>query len=153
MRPSLARAYRTTAYAVVRPSNSDNGAAELVLHPDRYDPATDAWLRAERVNQAVLLTAWNPASRRHAATENHAADAALKAWLDKGGYRWLPAEYRATDPAWTEAGVAILGMPRRIGTILARQLGQNALLFTRLGSRPQLIRTRRNSVDESLRLS
>lgn len=148
MQPRLARAYRATAYAVARP-----GMADLILHPDRYDPAADSWLRAERVNQVVLLTAWNPASRRWSAPENRAADAALKAWLDKWGYRWLAAEHRASDPAWTEAGVAILGMPRRIGTALARQFGQNALLFTRLGSRARLIRTRRNSVDESLRLS
>ncbi len=148
MRPSLARAYRATAYAVARP-----GEPELALHPNRYDPAADAWLRAERVAQAVLLTAWNPASRRCSLAENHAADKALKDWLDKSGYRWLPTEYRGADPAWTEAGVAIPGLPRRIGIALARRLGQNALLFTRLGSSPRLIRTRRNSIDESLRLS
>lgn len=148
LRPSLARAYRATAYAVARP-----GGQDLVLHPDRYDPAADSWLQAERVTQAVLLTAWNPASRRCSTQENHAADMALKHWLDKWGYRWLPAEYRGADPAWTEIGVAIPGLPRRIGIALARRLGQNALLFTRLGSPARLIRTRRNSIDESLRLS
>ncbi|WP_428248410.1 DUF3293 domain-containing protein [Ferrovibrio sp.] len=153
MRPSLVRAYRATAYTVARSSAVNHGEAELVLHPDLYDPTTDAWLRAERVTQVVLLTAWNPASRRCSAQENRAADAALKHWLEKWSYRWLPAEYRGADPAWTEAGVAIPGLPRRIGIALARRLGQNALLFTRLGSPPRLIRTRRNSIDESLRLS
>jgi hypothetical protein len=144
MRSSLRRAYRATNYVVIAP-----GPEHFVLRAGRHHPLFDAWLRNEQATDAILITAWNPASRQQSVARNIAANKALAAWLEQHGYQYVPTEHRAAHPDWHERGFAVLNMQRQQGITLARRWAQNAILWARPGCRATLLRTRRNLVDES----
>jgi|GEM_PF-1036838 len=147
MRSSLRRAYRATNYVV-----SVAGLARFTLRAGQHHPHFDAWLRNQQATSAILITAWNPGSRRQSAARNIAANKTLAEWLEQHAYQYMPTEHRAAQPEWNERGFAVLNMQWQQGITLAKRWGQNAILFTRCGRRATLLRTRRNLVDESSRI-
>ncbi len=141
MQGRLGRAYGVTTYAVLAPDL----ARPFLLHPGHRNAGFEAWLTARAAGTATIITAWNPASRRCDAAQNQAANAALAAWLTRHGFGFLPAENRAADPAWTEAGFCVPGLPLHLARHLARRWGQNAILHYRSGRPARLCFTRRRA--------
>lgn len=139
MRAGLRRAYRATRYAVL----ASGLAQPFLLRAGKHHAGFDSWLKQQGARQAVLITAWNPASRQQTGKRNKAANAALAAWLKQRGYRLIDAENRAADPAWCEESLAVLDLPAHLTRALARRWRQNAVLFCRRGRRSTLLGTRR----------
>lgn len=77
----------------------------------------------------ALLTAWNPRSAPLGRELNDSRDAALRAQLDIDGWKYLPARGEGTD-GWVEESLAILDIPLERALILARQFGQNAIVWS-----------------------
>lgn len=139
MRIGLRRAYRATTYAVL----ASGLAQPFLLRPGKHHADFDAWLRLQGARQAVLITAWNPASRQQTGKRNKRANAVLAGWLEQRGYRLIDAENRAANPAWNEESLAVLDLPPHLARALARRWGQNAVIFSRRGRRAGLLGTRR----------
>jgi hypothetical protein len=103
--PALLRAYRLTRYAV--------GAAELRI--GRRAPLA--------ARHAVLLTAWNPLSRRMPPGWNQRMQARLRAHL-----RRLPVlEADGRLGRWQEAHLCVLADPRPC-RVMARRFRQHAIV-------------------------
>jgi Protein of unknown function (DUF3293) len=119
----LRQAYRATEYR----------AAGLILRIGRRSGGLDGLLSGMGAREAVLITAWNPHSRRVPAAGNARMMQRLQAALrrhtalpaESGAGRWIEAQFLAACPAaW--AGV------------LARRFRQNAMVVLRPGQKPRL---------------
>src|SRR4051794_33398255 len=99
MHPSQYDAYRATVVEVFL--LGDQSVCLAV-----GDPA-----RAELTAPFVVLTAWNPASRRRAALLNAADQDLLEGVLRERGCTTRPAVGRSSDGSWSEPSVAVWGLP------------------------------------------
>jgi Protein of unknown function (DUF3293) len=111
--PRLLRAYRKTEYTV----------AGLVIRIGQRSPALDALLARYGAREGVLITAWNPRSRRMPEGWNRRAASNLTAMLR--GVPLLPAAGRLRR--WQEAHVLALGPAARFARP-ARRFRQNAIV-------------------------
>ncbi|MBN8929632.1 MAG: hypothetical protein BGO51_02755 [Rhodospirillales bacterium 69-11] len=119
----LLRAYRCTEYRV----------AGAVVRIGRRSAAVDGRLRAARVRSAVLLTAWNPRSRRMPAGWNLRRQRILGERL--GRRPVLPAE--GVWHGWHEAHLLVLGAEPPICRI-AWTFRQRAVVVLRRGQAARL---------------
>ncbi len=117
-------AYRRSRYSVA--------GFELVV--GRRCGALDGLLAGMGVREAVLLTAWNPASRRMPRRWNDKMMAALRARL--GSTPALPAS--GADRAWAEDCLLVAGDTRRLAA-LARRFRQAAVVGCRRGQQVRLL--------------
>lgn len=122
--PRLVGAYRRTVYAV----------GDVELRIGRRSLAMDALLRRYHVREAVLITAWNPMSRRMPMGWNRRAQCRLMERLRRfvilpaaGGWR-----------RWREDHVLVLG-PVRLVVRIARMFRQAAIVRVGTGRTPGLI--------------
>ncbi len=135
----LARAYRNSRYSV----------AGLPLTIGRRSGALDGLLTGMGVRDAVLITAWNPASRRMPRPWNDRMMAALRHRL--GSTPSLPATGAAgtgaagsgaagigAAGAWAEDHLLVTGDRRRLA-VLARVFRQAALVGLRRGQELRLL--------------
>lgn len=82
----------------------------------------------------VVLTAWNPASRRRAEWVNAVDQELLEGVIAARGCSALAAVGRAADGSWSERSVAVWGLPTRDALRLGSDFGQNAIFaVTRAG--------------------
>src|SRR5690606_11414080 len=112
----------------------------LVIRVDRPSPALDALLAARGVPGAVLITAYNPRSRRLPEAQNAVAHGKLIEAVRRAGKDYLPT--RARDPVGdgpTEAGLLVLGLAREDGVALARRFDQYAIVWMERGQPPVLV--------------
>lgn len=133
--PELIAAYRAALYDIdVAPDSV------LSFHVERPCPRLDGVLRDHGVTTAVLLTAYNPRSRRHSAAENTAAHRALLDVVARGGKDSLPSRGRDPDGHWpAEPGLLILGLSRDEGLALAHRFDQYAFVWIECGAPPALV--------------
>jgi Protein of unknown function (DUF3293) len=75
----------------------------------------------------VVVTAWNPDSVLHPASDNRAAHRALVAELRRRGLHHWPAIGRDPDARHHEEGVGVSGLPEAEGIALGRAHGQAAV--------------------------
>ena len=132
--PALVGAYRTADYHVVGPET------RFVLHVDESSPALAALHATARSTCSAWLTACNPASVLQSNDENAAAQRSLKQRLERNGDRWL--DGFGADPCgrWpAEPGVLALGLDRDAAIEMARDFGQNALLWAGADAIPRLL--------------
>jgi hypothetical protein len=122
--PGLLRAYRLTQYR----------ADGVPIRIGRRSAALDDLLRRAQVRSGVLLSAWNPLSRRMPGGWNRRAERRLAAWLRR--HRTRPADGRLGR--WQEAHVLLLGDPRP-GLGLARRFRQRAVVLLMRGRAPRLV--------------
>ena len=120
----LALAYRRSRYSV----------AGLDLSIGRRSRALDGVLAGMGVREAVLLTAWNPASRRMPRRWNDKMMAVLRCRL--GSTPALPAS--GADRAWSEDCLLVAGDTRRLAT-LARRFRQAAIVGCKRGQDVRLL--------------
>jgi Protein of unknown function (DUF3293) len=122
--PRLLRAYRNTRYRV--------GSVPMRIG-DR-SAAVDALLASHRARTAVLISAWNPRSRRMPLGWNRRMQNALARRLRR--CPTLPAEGVWRD--WSEAHLLALG-PVAPVAILARRFRQFAIVVLRRGAPASLL--------------
>ncbi len=120
----LTRAYKASTYSV----------AGFGLRIGRRSGALDGLLSGLGVREAVLITAWNPASRRMPPGWNARRMAALR--LRLGTTPALPAQ--GGCGAWAEDHLLVVGDRRRLA-VLARAFGQSALVGLRRGQSLRLL--------------
>lgn len=114
--PRTLIAYRRTRYK----------AGNIDIRIGRRSPAMDAVLTAYRVREAVLITAYNPCSRRMPLRWNQRMQVRLSQAL--GRYATSPAT--GTLRRWSEAHVLVLHDVRPIRR-LARRFRQNCIVVLR----------------------
>ncbi len=114
----LARAYRRSRY----------GVAGFALKVGRKSGALDGLLSGMGAREAVLITAWNPKSRRMPPQWNSRMMAALRDLLRSTPA--LPAW--AGEGAWCEDHLLVIGDRRRLA-VLARRFRQSAILGLKRG--------------------
>lgn len=120
----LEHAYRQSRYTV----------AGLELTIGRRSLGLDGLLQGMRARDGVLITAWNPASRRRPRGWNDRMMAALRGRLNDGAA--LPAH--GAGPGWSEDHLLVAGDRRRL-MVLARVFGQFAILGLRRGQPVRLL--------------
>jgi hypothetical protein len=132
--PALLAAYRNADYHVT------GAARRFVLHVDEPSQALSALHAASASDCSALLTACNPASEARAEGENRAAQRRLIARLASVGVAWidaLGADPRGHWPA--EPSVLALGLERDAAIEIARDFGQNAILWAGADAIPRLL--------------
>ena len=120
----LACAYRRARYTV----------AGLDLTVGRRSGGLDGLLTGMGARDAVLITAWNPASQRMPARWNARMMAALRHHL--GNTPSLPAI--GAGLAWSEDHLLVIGDRRRLA-VLARRFRQAAMVGLRRGQDVRLL--------------
>lgn len=136
----LLAAYRATTYSVAAPGRT------LFLRVDQFDAQLAKLLREAGVEQAALLTAWNPRSKAQAHHLNEASQAALVHELAAAGYpcltgRNVPTDSASTAAQWTEASVLAMGLPLTPARELAARYGQLAFVWIDHEATPRLLLT------------
>ena len=122
--PHLARAYRAATYSV----------AGVRLQVGRRSAGLDGLLSGMGARDAVLITAWNPASLRKPPRWNVRRMDALRHRL--GSTPALPATGRWHG--WSEDHLLVTGDRWRL-TVLGRLFGQSALVGLRRGAAVRLL--------------
>jgi len=115
--PRLGRAYRATRYAV------DDIPVRIGRRSPRLDPPGSDGAGFDRRGPIVLLTAWNPRSRRMPQGWNHRMQDRLRAHLRRRTVRDADGRLRR----WREAHVAVQADPRWC-LVLARRFRQHAIV-------------------------
>ena len=129
-----AAAYRAARYRV------QDGDDTIEIRIGKANLEADALLVRHGVAEGVLITAWNPASRKQSAERNAEAGRALQEELDRRGLARLAYVSCAPDGTWEEHGFLVLGMGAD-GLDLARDFGQAAIVQLRAGLAPALLFT------------
>ena len=119
----LLRAYRLTKY--------EAGGARVRI--GWRGPALDRLLRDCGARKAVLVTAWNPLSRRKPEAWNRRMQKRLLAQLRRDCIIAASGELGR----WREEHVLIVGEPRR-GFVLARRFRQRGIVVVSRGGRARL---------------
>ncbi|MGY6586654.1 MAG: DUF3293 domain-containing protein [Wenzhouxiangella sp.] len=126
-------AYRATDYRVL-------ATPPLVLAVGRPSPGLACLFQTHRVSQAVFITAWNPRSQATDGKANQAAQEALKQRLLTKTDCLYPAEGVAQQGEWQpEPSFLALGIDRPTAIALAREFGQNAIVWAGSDACPRLI--------------
>jgi len=132
--PRLRRAFHSTHYRVQSP------AGRFVLKAGRRCAVLALRARHPSEPGSVLVTAWNPGSRRRSPAANRAAERRLLQRVRAWGLKvWIAV---AQDPKglWPdEQGLLIFGVPQRLAAELGHALGQRAVLFIGADSVPRLL--------------
>lgn len=121
--PGLMRAYRLTTYR----------AAGISFRIGRRSSALDSLLLGADARHAVLLSAWNPLSRRMPDGWNRVAERRLRDRLRRD----IVWEAEGRLGRWREAHVLLASDPRR-GLRLARLFRQSAVVVLGRGQVPRL---------------
>ncbi len=122
--PGLLLAYRRSCYRV----------GEAVVRVGRRSVVADALLTAHGARSAVLLTAWNPYSRRMPEGWNRRMQRSLAGALRQR----VALEAEGSWHSWREAHLLVIG-PVAPGTVVARRFRQRAVVVLRRGDRARLV--------------
>ncbi len=121
---ALSAAYAATTYCVFLPG----GPLELRL--EQPEAALVRWLKAEGIAAWAILTAHNPSSERLPAEQNAERQSSLECKLLEQGYEPYVGENRADGGQWVaEETRFIPKISLSHAMVLARQFGQNALVY------------------------
>jgi hypothetical protein len=131
----LVAAYRAALYEV------DAGADSVIsFRVEERCAALEDVLRAHAAGSAVLITAYNPRSRKQTAEENTDAHRQLLAAVAKMGCDVLPSRGRDPDGKWpAEPGLLIFNLSREDALALARRFGQYAAVWIETRGVPKLL--------------
>jgi hypothetical protein len=130
----LVAAYRAAIYEV------DVGESVIRFRVEAPCPALEDLLRARDAASAVLITAYNPRSRKQSAAENTDAHRALLDATARERKTTLPARGKDPDGRWpAEPGLLILDITREAGLALARRFDQYAVVWIERGRAPALV--------------
>lgn len=133
MDEALLKAYRQARYRVHLPTGTETLTIDAASRP------LARLLKCRNARGAAIITACNPASRLQTAAVNRAASARLDVRLAQAGHHRIPTT--AVDPAgqWPdEPGVLVVGISRHVARAVAREFGQNALVWVDAGGVPCL---------------
>jgi hypothetical protein len=129
----LIQAYRRAIFRVLPPG----GFQFRIGQPCA---ALDAKMADERANCAGFITASNPFSLPLDDLTNRQAHSRLIAAVEELGLVWLPGEGCDAEGLWpAEQSLLVLGASRYATMALGLRFGQNAVVWCRAGSTPELI--------------
>jgi len=132
--PELVAAYMGADYHVT------GDGSRFVMHVDTASPGLAALHAARGAACSALLTAYNPASEARPAAENEAAQRRLVARLAGARVGWVDALGADPREQWpAEPSVLALGLDREAAISIAREFGQNALLWAGADAVPRLL--------------
>ncbi|MEO6760509.1 MAG: DUF3293 domain-containing protein [Saprospiraceae bacterium] len=124
-------AYLRTTYRVLTPP-FDRRIGET-------NKAFDHWLENQGADQFTFLTAWNPFSAALTPAENECRNRELESELLELGVAVYPGLGIGDDPTWSpEASFCALDLPPEEAVRLGQKFAQNALVYGRKGSVPEL---------------
>jgi hypothetical protein len=132
--PELVAAYRAAEYHVT------GAVPQFAMRVDEPSPSLAALHAPRGATCSALLTAWNPAGEARGRDDNLAAQRRLVARLAAAGVKWV--EALGADPLghWpAEPSVLALGLDHEPALSLAREFGQNALLWAGVDATPRLL--------------
>ncbi|MGE4064213.1 MAG: DUF3293 domain-containing protein [Rhodospirillaceae bacterium] len=130
----LVAAYRAAVYEV------DDGEGVVRFHVEEPSAALDGLLARRGACSAVLITAYNPRSRKQSAAENTDAHRALLDAVAGLQKQYLPSRGRDPDGEWpAEPGLFIFDLAREQALALARRFQQYAVVWAEKGSPPVLV--------------
>jgi hypothetical protein len=131
----LAAVYSNTVYEV---DLSDGSTIEFGVNA--VCPALDDLLASAKANEAVFITAYNPASVAVGDAENTAAQENLKSDLLQQGSRFLPGQGVDPTGVWPpEPSFFVFAITRARGGELAEKYGQYAFLYIAVRKPPELV--------------
>jgi hypothetical protein len=129
----LIQAYRRAIFRVLPP-------ADFVFRIGEPCAALDATMTGEDAKCAGFITASNPFSLPQDDLTNDQAHSRLIAAVEKLGLAWLPGEGCDAEGLWpAEQSLLALGASRSATMALGLRFGQNAVVWCRAGSTPELI--------------
>ncbi len=135
----LLQAYRETDYVVI-PGMASGVDGRFTLRIGVASPLLANLYRRHDAVCAAFITAFNPHSRRVTAARNQAAQARLRAWTRRRGYTCLEGVGRHPSGAWPgEPSLLVLAMPRAVAQQVARDYGQNAIVWCDRDAVPRLV--------------
>lgn len=130
----LLAAYARAVYRVDLPSGA------IFLQVGAPAPEIDRWLAAKGLPGFAFLSAANPGSVRLSDDENRRRHLQLGERLRALGLSGIGGEsYEAASGGWREASLLVGGIDREAAIALAREFGQMALLYGRIGDSIELL--------------
>ncbi len=127
------RAYRETLYVV-------EAEPDLVLRINCFHPGLVDLYRARGFECAAFVTACNPHSRLLDPASNEDRQAALRRWLVRRGWTFLPGTGRHPGGRWPpEPSFLVLGLAVEAAQSLGRKFEQNAIVWCGPNAVPQLV--------------
>jgi hypothetical protein len=129
----LIQAYQNTSYVVQEENNNWH------LNINQINPAFNAWLSQQNIQQWAFITAYNPYSQALNNAENLALQNQIKSILLQNGFKFWEA-YGKGEGDWpAEPSVFIANIHYDYAFKLAQQFKQNAYVYGQLNQAPQLI--------------
>ena len=129
----LWQAYLETDYQVF----SEN---PFTLKVGQYSDELNSIIKKSKYSSAAFITAYNPYSKQLSNAENIAKQEQLKIEIAKRGLTAIEGIGQHPSNQWPgESSLLILGLNKATATTLARQLEQNAFVWSDETSIPQLI--------------
>ena len=126
----LLSAYLRTTYRVLMPA--------FDLRVGQINTDFDLWLAEQGAGQFVFITAWNPFSQNWPPAENERRNRALEKDLRSLSHQVLPGLGIGEGDWPPEASFCALGVSPEQAVELGQAFEQNALIFGRKGSMPEL---------------
>ena len=134
------RVPRATIEAYLATDYRIQGDWPLVLRIGQADEQLAALYRKHAVQQAALLTAWNPFSEPRLDAENRAEQVRLISNLDRLNLQHQPAHGADPTGQWPpEDSRLVLGLDLATAVSLGRQFSQNGFVWAAADATPTLI--------------
>ena len=133
--PETLASYRSARYVV------HAGATDLVLRIDVASPGLAELMRAHGATSACLVTAYNPYSQERTPAQNEAANAGLRAWLERRGWPLLEGYGSCADEGDRDAERSFLafGPTADDARAMCVAFDQNAVVFAGADAVPVLL--------------
>lgn len=131
MLPALPAEYWHTTYFAETP------VGHLRLRVGLDDWPANVMLTRQHLESWAFITAWNPGGQIASPNQNQSRNAALSARL--ANFPSYPGRGVGDFDTHTEDSFLVLGISESEALTLAREFGQNAILFGRLNQTPELI--------------
>lgn len=129
---SLVNAYKQTTYAV--PSLKIN------IRIGEKCPLLDQLLQKLERRSWCFVTAWNPQSELYSIEENKQRNQRLRADLVQSGYTYYDGLGIGDDGRWpAEESFLVIGIQRLKALKIAKEWGQNAIVFGKMDAKASLI--------------
>jgi hypothetical protein len=114
----------------------------FTLKVGQYSDELNSIIKKSKCSSATFITAYNPYSQQLSDTENVARQEQLKIEIAKRGLTAIEGIGQHPSNQWPgESSLLILGLNKEAASTLARQLEQNAFVWSDETSIPQLVQS------------
>lgn len=110
------------------------------FHINRYSEPLSQLLTVSDYSHAIFITAFNPRSHKLSITENLARNVQLRLKLNHTCPKVIAGRSADSSGVWpVEDSFLALGLDVETGKILAREFGQNAIIWIKKDAIPRLV--------------